>query len=261
MAYYYRTLSTAAAGGLISLLDAVLVLNANWSIHDAAAAANCKVYECATAGAAFFLYVDDNQADYAKIRIYEAWDAGAHTGSGTNTSATDLRWRKVIGATLFILNDTRVIYSMMGTNQNNSFYAGQLKRFVDAVNSPILIGLHPSSALGTSALGIGGTYGTETIWLICRFDTAVVRSCYCVGQELGRIWAQYYKSDRRWYVHENVIYQGTEGLVIGQLDGAMTLGANLAESGGQQDKKITVNGVQWICWTPGTSSGCFLRLD
>jgi hypothetical protein len=259
MAYYYRALPTTAAGGLITLLDEILVLNANWSIWDAAAAANCKVYKCATAGSVFYFYVNDNQADFALVRIYEAWDAGAHTGSGTNTSATVVKWRK-IGSTLFILNDTRLIYAHLGTNYNYNYYVGQLKRFDDSVNSPILVGCHTSGAGTTSPLAMGGTSGTATQWLLCRFDTAVVRSSYCFSQEGGYVRYWNWKSDRRWYVSENIVYQGTEALVIGQLDGVMVIGNSAGAAGAMQDKKITVNGVQWICWYDGIY-GCFLRLD
>jgi hypothetical protein len=259
MAYYYRALPTTAAGGLITLLDEILVLNANWSIWDAAAGTNCKVYKCATTGSVFYLYADDNQVDYTKIRIYEAWDAGAHTGSGTNTSATPVVFRKM-GLTLFILNDTRLIYAHVGTQAvyNFIYYAGQLRRFVDTINSPILIGTITGGVGSISPVGLGGVY-TSTYWKICRFDTAIVRDAYCVGTA-AQLYSNYMKADRRWYIQENIVYQSTENLVIGQLDGVVALGMSAQLSGISQEKIITVNGVQWIGWYDGTNGG-YLRLD
>lgn len=84
MAWYTGNCATDGAGELITLLDTELVKNANWTIHDAAAGTNAKVYKNTNAMKDFYLYVDDNQAQDAKIEIYAAWDAGTHTGSGNS---------------------------------------------------------------------------------------------------------------------------------------------------------------------------------
>lgn len=264
MACYFRALPTTAAGGLITLLDEVLPYNANWSIYDAAAAANCKVYKCATAGAEFYLYCDDNNADYAKMAVYETWDAGAHAGGGTNTGATDLRWRKA-GPTVFCVNDTRVIYLNNSGAYSYGFYAGQLKRFVPGKNTPVLIGSHPSTTSGQNPIASGGTYSTNVIWLAANFDSAVVRNAYVIAYNTTtgalNAGAEYFKAYRQWYVQENIVMQGAEALVLGQLDGAMAMGTSSQTNGANlMQKRILVDGVQWICWV-STNISCWVRLD
>jgi hypothetical protein len=261
MAYFWRAIPTTAAGGLITLLDEILVTNANWSIYDAAAAANCKVYECATAGAEFYLWVDDNQADYAKVAIYETWDSGAHSGGGTNTSATDVRWRKS-GHTLWMVNDTRVIYAHEAGVHTHAYYAGQLKRFVPAINSPILVGAKASPSSGGNPLGQGGTTSTDGVWLACNFTSSVVRTAYCIGRDAttGAIGIPFWKAVRRWYVSENIVYQATENIVLGRLDGAMATGADGDDAGMGFYKVILADGVQWIGWAGGQYVSV-LRMD
>lgn len=261
MAYVWQRPGTAA-GALITVLDDVIALNANWSIYDAAAGANCKVYKCGTAGSEFYFWADDNQADYAKVAIYETWDSGAHTGGGTNTSATDVRWRKS-GHALWMINDTRMIYAHEAASLSHAYYAGQLKRFVPALNAPILVGAKSSPASGNNPLGLGGTNASSSIWLICNFGTSVVRYASCVGNSaMGYVGVPYWKATRRWYVSENIVYQATENIVIGRLDGAVALGFDADEAGADMYQTILADGVQWIGWgAVGNKYISLLRMD
>ena len=84
MAWYTGNCSTTDAGEMITLLDTELVKNANWTIHDAAAGTNAKVYKNANALKDFCVYVDDNQANDAKVEVWESWDAGTHAGGGNS---------------------------------------------------------------------------------------------------------------------------------------------------------------------------------
>ena len=261
MAYFWRAIPTTAAGGLITLLDEIIPSNANWSIYDAAAGANCKVYECGTTGSEFYLWVDDNQADYAKVAIYETWDSVGHTGSGTNTSASDVRWRKS-GHTLWMINDTRVIYAHEAGAHTHAYYAGQLKRFVPGLNSPILVGAKSSPASDGNPLGQGGTTGSDGIWLVCNFTSSVVRYAYCIGHDTttGAIGLPFWKAVRRWYISENIVYQATENIVLGRLDGVMATGTDGDDAGMEFYRVIVADGVQWIGWTGGQYVS-LLRMD
>jgi hypothetical protein len=64
---------SSSAGGLITVFDTELVKHENWSIYDASAGTNAKVYRCydEALGVEWYLWVDDNQANYAKIRVWE----------------------------------------------------------------------------------------------------------------------------------------------------------------------------------------------
>lgn len=75
---------TPAAGELITILDTYLVgdFPDTWSIYDSGYAANEKVYQCYDDTQdpiyEFYMRVQDNQAAYAIIELYDHWDNVAH---------------------------------------------------------------------------------------------------------------------------------------------------------------------------------------
>lgn len=74
----------ASAGKFIDLLDALLVAaHATWTIYDAGMPANEKVYRCYDPAedpvVDFYLHVQDNQADFAIVLMYDSWDIGTHS--------------------------------------------------------------------------------------------------------------------------------------------------------------------------------------
>jgi len=73
-----------SAGKFIDVLDTLLVVaHETWSVYDAGMPANEKVYRCYDPAADpvvdFYLHVLDNQADYAKVLMYDSWDNVGHS--------------------------------------------------------------------------------------------------------------------------------------------------------------------------------------
>lgn len=103
---WYSPSHTAANGSLIALLDTYVASNDCWSVYDASAGTNCKVYECidAAVNCLFYVKVDDNYSSVAIIELWEGWDAVNHVGTG--------RFRTQIASsyTLRIYKETGTFY-------------------------------------------------------------------------------------------------------------------------------------------------------
>ena len=140
------TMSTAA-GGLITVLDTYLVANDKWSIHDAAAGTNHKVYkqEDATNNSVFYLSVDDNYSGYAIVNLWEGWNDTTHVGTGNDAASalayTTLYWKKSASFALSV-NDLFMVYV---DKTGYSYYVGQIEREDATKNMPLINGQFSSS--------------------------------------------------------------------------------------------------------------------
>jgi hypothetical protein len=155
MAWYEGTMTTNGAGELLTVLDAKLPLNSRWSIYDAAAGTNCKVYRNYDGGTNvdYYVKVDDNYAGYAIIELWEGWNAGTHTGIGnsyTTYNANTLRFFKAAGGWGLSVRDHRFIFCEFSAY--SSCYVGQLKRFDLTKNMPCII-CHGSNLVSYNPLG------------------------------------------------------------------------------------------------------------
>lgn len=118
MAWYQGAWTATTAGLLLAVLDEYLPDNPFWSIHDASAGTNAKVYECQddSINCHFFVKVDDNYSGYAIIELWEGWDATGHVGTG--------RSRTVFSSTY-----TFRIYRSATSGENNWFLSVQDHHF------------------------------------------------------------------------------------------------------------------------------------
>lgn len=164
MACTFVRVPSAAGGRISAIWDGIVINNAKWSCFDAAAGANAKVYRCYDSAKSvdFYVKVDDNQADYSIIEIWEGWNADTHVGIGdsiTNVSANYF-WLLASGGTYVIVNDHRVIIAASYKDQQQ--YIGQLKRIDETKNMPVYIG-HSDGTTYQNPLGFYES-ATNLVW-------------------------------------------------------------------------------------------------
>lgn len=142
MACTFVRVPSAAGGRISAIWDGIIIGNAKWSCFDASAGANAKVYRCydAVKSVDFYVYVDDNQANYSIIELWEGWNAGTHVGVGDSITNVSLNyfWLYAVGGTYVIFNDHRVIIA--SGYKDMQYYIGQLKRIDETKNMPVYIG-------------------------------------------------------------------------------------------------------------------------
>lgn len=80
MAWYTPTM-TASAGALLGFLDTYEGSSSTWSQYDTPAS-NQRVYECSDDPVLFYVFVNDSNASYAVIQLWEGWDSVNHVGTG-----------------------------------------------------------------------------------------------------------------------------------------------------------------------------------
>jgi hypothetical protein len=166
MAWHTGTM-TPAAGEIITLFDSALVANDNWSIYDGSAGANKKVYRCTDGGVVdFYVSVDDNQADYAIIELWEGWDDGAHTGTGdsrTTINTWEMRIYKPTGGYAISVRDLCFVF--VNTDAYLANYVGQLDRFDTTKDMPIFIGATKSETKNPIGFyNLGDSVGWACLW-------------------------------------------------------------------------------------------------
>lgn len=159
MAWTSGSFASNAAGRIITLFDTVLVANAHWTIYDAAAGANAKVYECADAGenCLFYVYVGNNAAGYAIIELWEGWDAGAHAGTGASLKAVgaSITLKITYGAGGYGISVRDHCFIWQNYAGDNGAYVGQPRRKDTSKNIVLYCG--PGNAPGGNALGLPGS--------------------------------------------------------------------------------------------------------
>jgi hypothetical protein len=218
MAYEFARIGTAAGARLTDLWDGIIINNAKWSVKDAAAGANAKTYRCLDAGnnVDFCVYVDDNQADFSIIEIWEDWNAGAHVGVGaslTDVSANVFRVYASQGVHVMV-SDHRVLLG--GSVGAQGYYIGQPTRFDVTKNMPFYIG----STDGGSHYGTLGRYelSTQIAWRTLwdhsgNVDRQIRPYAYNSAQKFAR-------TCRGTYVFEEiVVYEEIGKVCQGYLEG------------------------------------------
>jgi hypothetical protein len=167
MAWSSGSFADNAAGRLITLLDAVLPANGHWSIYDAAAAANAKVYKCVDAGenCLFYVLVDNNYAGYAIIQLWEDWNAGAHTGVGASLTVvgTSTSLKITIGAGGYGISVRDHHFIFQDYVGSRGAYVGQPRRKDVSKNIVVFCGSGGTPAanpLGQAGIAAGVAWGT-----------------------------------------------------------------------------------------------------
>lgn len=159
MAWSSGSFADNAAGRLITLLDTVLVANEHWSIYDAAAGTNAKVYECTDAGenCLYYVYVDNNNAGYGIIQLWEGWNAGTHAGTGVSLTAvgTSSSLKLTYGAGGYGVSVRNHCFIFQDYVGSRGTYIGQPRR--KDVSKNIVLYCGSGGTPGFNALGSQGT--------------------------------------------------------------------------------------------------------
>lgn len=241
------------AGALLAVLDAELVLNTNWSVYDASAGTNAKVYRCAGDSKTWYLYIDDNYTTYCIAKIWEGWNATTHVGTGISSGGT-IYWRKPAGRWKILLNDTRVVYLTFASNAIHGHYAGQPEHIDPTRNYPIIIG-HYSTLGAASPLGTGGTYSSAgfAVCYALRIDASTAELVYCFAFDTSHSEFNRPQTQRSGYMEKRWWFFNSDKKLFGQLDGVFPTGVgNLSEG-----RVYVFDGVEWFAH--GTSYQCLIR--
>jgi hypothetical protein len=252
MAWYEGTMSSTS-GALLSVLDSVLPLNQYWSIHDAAAGTNKKVYKnnCQAKNSLFYLEVDNNYSGIAFLRLWENWDNQNHAGVGASTD--QMRFNFSAGGYGIALNDTRLIFG--AKSSGTCFYAGQLERIVEALNMPYLVAmLSTTSTIQNNGLGIFGEGDPSCKRrLLFGYSGATNRSA-TVNSESYTVTKPFRTPNGQVLLYKQPIIENNEK-VVGFQDGVITIGSNTSEFANQDI--IWEGSIGWLCFK-GSGVGCCL---
>lgn len=257
MAYTSGT-TGVAAGNLIAILDAELVLNDKWSIHDAATGANAKVYKCLDAGSnvEFYVYVGNNDSGFGVIELWEDWDEVGHAGVGdslTLINGSPMRINLVAsGGYGLCVSDHRFIF--LDLNGYKGYYCGQTNRFYASKNMPIWIGNNNGNS---NALGYRNATNHGQ-WAALYDEVAGVGET--LNPFLHSVTFQYRKTIAgSYWVQELPVYVSSTAKHLGILDGVGGYGYT-EDNGLNNGDIITISGVEWIALGgPNEDSWVFVR--
>ena len=245
-----------AAGSLISVFDTALTAHANWTVHDAAAAANAKVYKCA-GDVTFYVYIGDNQTNYSNIVVWAAWDAGTHTGSGsTTTNGTLCKYYE--GYAIYV-NDNRFVYVNVGLTGASSYghYCGLINR-ADTSKNLVLVHSGSTSTYYKSYNALAG-YGSSS-YVRCQLmedvDGNSNVAAYPIAYSTSETTRFLFDLDGRPHVYETPMWYGSSNPrnFIGWLDGVMCLRTTPVASPFWANDIITVDGMDWAMYSEGTTT-------
>ena len=267
MSWHTGAFASAAAGtGLSTIWDAFVVANAHWSVHDASAGTNAKVYKCEDAdeNVLFYVYVKDNQSGYWEVELWEGWDAGAHAGIGVGIAASSgsnyFRARRPNGGGFYLsVLDHRIIY-IDATNWQGQ-YIGAPRRWDRSKN--IVVINSPST-------------GTTYYNCLTRFDDSTMQASRCLFDESKC--SPLLKGDGGAANSTYRLIMGCDGLLrlagevpvcgdltrlgLGTLEGVADLGAgpslNFSPTAGET---VSIDGVDWLIFSgaSGTKVWCAVR--
>lgn len=267
MAWYGGNHTSSAAGTLITILDEYLPENPFWSIFDASAGTNCKVYKCedANVNCLFYVKVNDNFSGYALIELWEDWDDTGHAGVG--------RSRTLFSSTYtFVINR----YTTIGSNgwflsvQDHHFkyiscytywtgtYIGRPRLFDESKNVVIFCGQAYGGSNNYNPLAYFANNADGGLAFL--FDASYG------GTSLGGMTAGASSSITRyaWTPHgdafgEEVMIRNTTSndfVCAGCLEGVINAGAYIIGSGRIYD----IEGTKWIGVVGNSGYGCLVRM-
>lgn len=241
MAWETGTFINTDAGNLITVFDVDLVANDKWSVFDAAAGTNCKVYRCydAAENVDFYVKVDDNYDGYAIIELWEGWNAGTHTGIGsslTTPNGYEMQIYRPTGGWLMSIRNHRFIFinsTYCGT------YIGQLVRYDTTKNMPVYIG--SLAVIDRNSMGYINSANIAAWWTL--FDE--------IGSQ-NVIMAYAYNDTSKFtktitgtfLVFESPVYNNISKLIMGLLEGVVHMYST--PNGLANGDIISINGMDWI---------------
>jgi len=255
---------TAAGGRIAAIWDGVVVNNTYWSVYDASAGTNQKVYRCYDSGenVDFYVNVLDNQTYYSTLELWEGWDTSTHVGTGDSLTILPTNsFRSYVGESAYVIyNDHRVIIASYYGIQ--ACYIGELKRFDTSLCMPILIAKSSASSNWHNPLGLYHS-ATACLWgaLWNHIPTAgVVINPYAQTSS-----EKFYQTVNGEYLFwETPILDETSQLLMGRLDGVMhcyshsPTGFNVREG-----ERVQCDGETWMYWngTYSTKYGSWIRMN
>jgi hypothetical protein len=257
----YRGDVTSSAGAMIAILDTELVKDAAWSIFDAAAGTNKKVYSCYTvARGYFYLIVDDNFSGYYTTAITDNWDAITHSVAGVVTST--LYHSKVGERYCIWLNDHRVIIGDLLYTTDNSYlsYHGHLLTHPNCDSAVITCG---GSSSSYDELNHVGSDGTGFSWKVLYDPLGASDVTVYIFGRLNSAYALYRcRCDKDGVLHPRptsmYAYGGAVKYNLGWLDGVILTG----NSSGKWTRfsKIVFHGTDWE-FHRDANWGSFIRMN
>jgi len=138
---------SVSVGEVIDLLDLWVADQSGWSEFDSYGTEK-KIYKCDGGTVPFYLYVDDDTAGYAEVRLSEGWDKDNHNAIGNNTTVQYIvkyacTWRVVGGV------DHLVLYAADTISYARGMYAGYTTPIISGDTKSIFI-IASSSSSGTN---------------------------------------------------------------------------------------------------------------
>ena len=261
MAVYTGTLpSTGAVGNWITVLDATVAAHANWSIFDAAAGTNRKVYKATAVAGGFDIYIDFNDnvnVAYASLRACEGWDANTHAPIGNVTSVVymgrgnDYTYKVIVQDDYFIL----LSYIPGSTTNGRSCFAGSIRSLDASKNMAMVVGGRSTTYPTKNALGGILDSASGYMFLLQDIDGSYNASVNYWASGGGS--ASYYCKDYEDYyqiVEPPITGVGTSsgGRCHGRAKNFMgTCSIVLSLSNGDL---INIGGVNWVAVTDGQNT-------
>ena len=250
MAFSSGNFASTAAGSLIALLDVLLPANAYWSIYDAAAAANCKVYRCydAAGNCDFYLRVDDNYDAYAILQLWEGWDADGHAGTGARVtspgSSGGIRYYRPASAYGISVHDH---YFKAYNGYFEGHYIGQPRRYNAAKNIVLIIACGNANTNHHNPIGYGSSQtasNTIAVWEALLDETGAPAHVMVPGG--GGLYQQIKTETGAMEVLEaRVLNNGRTDLLIGILEG-ITNHTSSTLPGFLNGETVNIDGVDWM---------------
>lgn len=256
MAWNTGTLSSTAAGSLITVLDTYLTVNAHWTCYDAAAGTNCKVYKCDCSPTLFYMKVDDNYTAYALIELWQGWDADAHAGTGQRlyygyAAANVLYIPRPVGGYVLSVGDTHLKFI---NSKYSPTYIGGINANDLSKNIVVWVGMQYYNSYTTYHNGLAFVYATSSSGnypvMKTLFDEANNMSlCGYIGAYVDTLTNHYIKNkyivgiDGKYRSEESRIFNNVTKTDIGQLIGVINIGDQ--SNGLVNWATVSIDGVDW----------------
>lgn len=266
MAWRSSADDVSAIGAFITELDTYLVVNAHWSVYDASAGTNEKVYRCLDASndppIEFYIHVQDNQVNFARIDMYDSWDAIGHTHDGamsltygSNSSYYPYISKRTSGYYLSVL-DHRFIWVDKLEWQAN--YIGCLKPFSSQHKMqrqvPVLITSSTGYNLGYNPMSYSSE-GSNVVWraLMGSNGGMAVRVNYTAGSAC--FWQT---SDGFAMFRPILVWDDNTDLVLGVMENVMSM---WSIAGWNNDDYMTISAqnYRYVEGTSGTRYACLIK--
>jgi hypothetical protein len=254
------TFASAAAGtGLSTIWDALVDGVGKWSVYDASAGTNAKVYRChdADENIDFYVYVKDNNSGYWEIELWEGWDAVGHAGIGIGIAASlgtiTFRARRPNGGGWYLsVLDHRIIY-IDATNWQAQ-YIGAPRRYDRSKNIVLITGGSAGTTYYNNLAYI--PTGSNSVGQRFLFDeNGNSPNIQPDGGATNSTYRQIMGIDGVLRLAGEMPIAGSyTGLAVGTLEGVADLGAgsslNFSPTSGET---VSIDGVDWLIFS-GTYS-------